>query len=508
MSLGARSTAPIRVIEQGLLVLCLLSAVGYVAVYIGIAVLRMPYPFELEWMEGASLQQVKRILSGLELYVAPSITFTPLIYNPLYFYVAASVASIAGASFFSLRLVSFLASLGCFALLYQVVKQETGERLLGLCAAGLFAATFHQSAGWFDLARVDSLYLFWSLSALAGIRRGSSRGYGLAGCAVVLAFFTKQTAVISAAPLLLAGVLLDRRRGLWMSAGVAGAILAESAALQYTSDGWYGFYAFSVPGQHGLVKEMWAAFWLSDLWPLRFAGVLALAWLIAPCQRRSRWSIGLFAMGMGAASWSSRLHDGGYSNVLMLAHAALAVLAVLGLAALERLAQVSKGWWAQAVRVGAAALLLIQFGGLYYRPQRSLPSERDRQVGEALVERIRHLPGDVFLPAHGYLAELAGKPGFAHRMAMADILKAKNLPQGRLLEKDLERALVEQRFGAIILENTHQMLLRRKHFTVYYQASSSLIADSDSFWPVTGMRSRPTALWLKKPAPIREPGSP
>ena len=37
--------------------------------------------FDLEWLEGASVQQVSRILSGQRLYVRPSIHFVPFIYQ-------------------------------------------------------------------------------------------------------------------------------------------------------------------------------------------------------------------------------------------------------------------------------------------------------------------------------------------------------------------------------------------------------------------------------------------
>ena len=46
------------------------------------------FPFELESVEGHCLQQVGRVLDGQPLYVAPSLDFVPLIYMPLYFYLA------------------------------------------------------------------------------------------------------------------------------------------------------------------------------------------------------------------------------------------------------------------------------------------------------------------------------------------------------------------------------------------------------------------------------------
>ena len=86
---------------------------------------RLPFPFELEWMEGASVLQVQRILDHEPLYTAPSIHFVPLIYNPFYFYVSALLATFTGNDFLPLRLVSVLSSVGCFALIFKFVYRRT-----------------------------------------------------------------------------------------------------------------------------------------------------------------------------------------------------------------------------------------------------------------------------------------------------------------------------------------------------------------------------------------------
>src|SRR5271157_896030 len=77
---------------------------------------RMFYPYQLEWMEGAGLVQVSRLLASKTLYVPPSIDFVPLIYPPLYFYLSAGIAKIIGFGFGALRLVSFLSSVLCVAI--------------------------------------------------------------------------------------------------------------------------------------------------------------------------------------------------------------------------------------------------------------------------------------------------------------------------------------------------------------------------------------------------------
>src|SRR3569833_2402600 len=136
-----------------------------VGLYLFTAVHRMRYPFELEWMEGGVLEHVKRVVSGQPLYAAPSLDFAAFIYNPLYYYVAAPFCAVFGVGLFPLRLVSFVASLSSFLLLFFLVKKHTGQLLAGILAAGLFAATFVVGGSWFDLARIDSLGLALLLGA-------------------------------------------------------------------------------------------------------------------------------------------------------------------------------------------------------------------------------------------------------------------------------------------------------------------------------------------------------
>lgn len=105
------------------------------------------------------------MLSGKTVYPAPSVDFAPFIYNPFYYYVAAPFCAVFGLQMFPLRLLSFIASLASFLLLYLSVEKHTGKPVPGMLAAGLFAGTFAASGAWFDLARIDSLYLALILAA-------------------------------------------------------------------------------------------------------------------------------------------------------------------------------------------------------------------------------------------------------------------------------------------------------------------------------------------------------
>ena len=198
----------VRAIEIGLIA----AASYFIVVYVRVALRRMTYPFELQWMEGQSLVQVTRLLHGQPLFVRPSFEYVPMIYQPLYFYVASVVARVLGASFVPLRLVSIGASLGCASLIFLILKRETQRTLIGYVGAGFWLATFHISGAWFDIGRVDTLAVMWLLAAVYLVRRGTVAAWAGAGVALALAALTKQTAIIVAVPIGLYALWADRRR--------------------------------------------------------------------------------------------------------------------------------------------------------------------------------------------------------------------------------------------------------------------------------------------------------
>ena len=120
---------------------------------------RWDYPYELEWIEGSVLQHVVRVLQHKPLYVLPDMQYAPALYTPGYYYVAALFAKFFGAGLPTLRAVSFLASLLASLFVAGTVWQVT-KSLLAVCLSVLScAAIFPFSGYWFDVARVDSLWL-------------------------------------------------------------------------------------------------------------------------------------------------------------------------------------------------------------------------------------------------------------------------------------------------------------------------------------------------------------
>ena len=480
------------------------AAIYYLLAYAAIAILRMPYPFELEWAEGGSLAQVNRILAGQKLYVSPSLQFVPYIYPPLYFYLSAAVARLTGPGFLPLRLVSFLASLGSIGIIFLLVRRETGNSFAALLGAGLFAACFRLGGAWFDVARIDSLFLFFLLAALYVLQREPAWGsYTLAGLLLSASFLTKQTALAFAAPLVLYAVIAGRRHALALLATVALVAGLGTWAINAASGGWYYYYAFVLPQQHTIMKSVILNFWRRDLLEaLPLASFLAAFYFFASLasHQKRRWLFYLLAAAaMLGGSWAARLNLGGARNALFPALAMIAILFALAIQQALEAIRTLPATQRPALEAYVFFVGLAQFVLLAYNPLPQIPSPRDAQAGWQLVQTIRQLPGDVFIPSHGYLATLAGKSGSAHWMAMGELFAVyggTETPAGAQLAAEIRQAIRDQRFSAIILDSPWALF--QQDIDRYYTRQGSIFQDERVFRTVTGEMVRPEWIYVPK----------
>src|SRR5262245_32277927 len=260
----------------GLRTLLLVAAGWYIVAYLVVALLRISYPFELEWLEGIALQHVRRVLAGQPIYVAPTLAFVPLNYTPLYFEVGAAVSRMVGPGFFALRLVSFVASIAIFALLFDLARRESGSRAAGWLAVGLFAGAYRLGGAWLDVARADSLYLALVLAGVWALRadRSPLRSSLLAALAFALAFSAKQSALPVVGRLVLWLLIREPRRGVPLAVLLAIAVAATAVFLDRQSGGWFRYYAFDVARRHPMSPSLFWAFPFHDLRP--FVPAIAL----------------------------------------------------------------------------------------------------------------------------------------------------------------------------------------------------------------------------------------
>ncbi len=456
-------------------VVMLALAAYHAGVYAVLVSMRIGHPYVLEWQEGAMVDIVLRILDGAPIYTAPGIEFVPQIYAPLYFYVSALASLVVGEGFVALRLVSVLASLGLFTVMFELVRRETGSRGAGLLAVGLLTGCYARDAAWLDVGRVDSLFLFLAMLGALWLRHAPSRRpfpYALCGALIfAAAFFTKQQGLLLGL-LFLPWLLVARGVQCALVFGVA---LTLSCTLgvrlfDHATQGWFSFYLFTLPGGHPLFAPMILGFFVVDLIvPLGPASLLAVycifsRWPVDGAKARLSafgdvvfWAV-LLAGGVGIA-WGSRMHSGGAANVVLPAHACVAVafaVAMHRLGVVGRSPEQPPAWLGPPGRRTALLVVAIaQLLWLVYDPRPLVPGEADRRAGDALVAFIESAPGEVWASWHGYLPVLAGKQGFAHRTGIHDVVRAGERPERDVLIAEILGDVEAQRFSVIVIDNPY-----------------------------------------------------
>ena len=479
-------------------------------------VLRMRYPFQLEWVEGATATTSQWILSGHFLYERLSLQFTPLLYNPLYFYVSALFSAVLGPGFLAPRLVSVLATIGTCFLIFDWVRRETASLVGALAAAGFYAATFKVTGVWMDAARVDSLLVFLLLLAAYWARRIPGPR-GAIGCAALLAlaYFTKQSAL----PFFIAfgGYYLLENRRAWLAYWPAAALFVLGAAwlLDVVSGSWYSFYAWYVVRNTVLDAAAIRAFWQVDLLgnvPLALgASLVALALLGNPFSRsagglRSRFYWALTA-GALVSSWWNRSFAAAYVNALMPMMACLGLLLGLCLGLPKPAPGRYLFQWA------ALLLAAVQFVKLVYDPRTVLPTARDERAGQEMLALIRSYPGDVFVAGGSYYPAMVGKPTFANWGAIVDssglwdtdldVQRGKRPdPRRRIILDELEAAVASRRFDAVILDDTSGTgpwdTYWNSLLAPYYRFDRIIFAEPDVFWTISGGPTRPQLVYVPR----------
>jgi hypothetical protein len=479
---------------------CALTSAGFIGAFVWIALSRASYPFDLEWMEGAMVDHVARLLAGEKLYAPPTIEFAAFIYNPLFYYLATVPASVLGVSHFSLRLVSIAATFVCFGLIYALVFRETKQRIAALVATGIFAASFALSGGWFDLARVDTTCLALCLATWYVARFASSpRGSALAAALLALAFFTKQSALALLPALALSVALMQGvRRTAWFLPPIL-ATFAAMGALELASDGWYSYYAFSVPSGHEYQPFHLVEFWKREVFG-EFSIAIVLGLYFAFARDRFGWTAAAkvhvpFAASMVGMAYVVRLHSGSYLNDTMPAHAALAVTAGLGLG---RLFQAEPEESRNRMTAFGSLAALAQLVLLVNTPDRWIPTDADVAEGKAFVTFMKSYPGDVFLTHHGALNQRVGKAPFIHGMAVIDVLRSTNDYRGSrtALRLSIDRAFESKRFSAVFTDDDLLMPELRDR---YYERASPPFAYNPGLFLTKVGAYRPKNLYTPRP---------
>jgi len=162
--------------------------------YFFTALPRLAYPYDLDFDEDSILMESLRVAQGQPIYIPPNATFDPHVYMPLFFWLGGALLKITGPNLIPLRLISFAATLTTTFLIYYIAQRESKSQWISIAGAGLFLGGYRINGFWYEVVRVDSLFVALMVGGFAlGIYAGNSRARLVLSAAVLArAFFTKQ----------------------------------------------------------------------------------------------------------------------------------------------------------------------------------------------------------------------------------------------------------------------------------------------------------------------------
>jgi len=209
---------------------------------------RLTYRYDLDFVEDSVLMQSLRVADGQPVYIAPNADFNPHVYMPLFFWLGGLVVKAVGPSLEALRAISLAATLVTTAVIYLVARREGERRWLGLVCAGLYLGGYRINGFWYDVIRVDALFVALLVSGLAvGLYAGRSRGrLALAGLLLALSFLTKQTGLMVGAGLGVMLLVAIGRRAWWFIGPLLVLALAPILVLNAATQGWFFYHVFTI----------------------------------------------------------------------------------------------------------------------------------------------------------------------------------------------------------------------------------------------------------------------
>lgn len=452
--------------------LALLAAAWSFASLAWVIAHRVTYPFDLEWLEGATLWHAERLVDGLPLYPPPTIDFVPHPYPPLYPALLALLARAAGGVSYALgRALSICSFAGALVVGWRFLRSAGAGRRLAAAAMAIPCAAYVVVGSWYDLARVDSLWLLLTAAGATVAWRAPRSNARVVAAALLLvgAFFAKQTAAPFMAAVALALAVVDRRAALVFVGALAVAGLSALAAMQRATDGWFWFYVFAVHQSHAFYAR--AALRVPGrIMILLLPSVPLVAWAL--WRRRSPalgWAAWLTATGIAVAAVGKGT-AGGFTNAFIPAiYFSSLLIGVAGRQLVDGDAagrRATIAWALLAATIAFAprvvpravqAVAPSAYGDRQttgYALAGLVPTREARARNEALIARLRAVDGDVWLPTRPWYARLAGKRPLAGEMGAVDVA-----PTG-VPVTGLDEALRTRSFAAVVVDDPFDPLLR------------------------------------------------
>jgi hypothetical protein len=454
------------------------------------------YPFPIDGVEGGSLQELHRVLSGQPIYVAPSLDYVPMLYGPAYFYLAAVLAAITGTDLLALRALSLLASLATIAVLVLLVQRETGSLMAGVVGGAVFSACNQLVAGAMDVGRTDATMVFFMLAAVYAAhvamfgRTATWRSSTCSGVCMGVALLTKQSSAVGARARAGGFVVVRRHQHFAFVVGTGVTFGVGLLLLIAQSGTWPLYFLWQLPRMHQVLPELVSRFW--DHVVARFAVPVMVGpfYLLMQARRGGSWRRALFyvaiAIAMIGMAWTSQATINGGRNVELPAYAAFSLLFALGLHEALRLIGSPSSSLARDVRNYVLAAAIFQFVVLVYNPRLVVPYRSDLWASQRLAATLAALPGPIFAGSYeGFLDQTrdAVAPDLPSVLELQGEQIRPSTPEGEAWSGELANALVTRRFTYVLVDpNLNSSMVTLIADAYGYVPMGSLFPPGDKYW--------------------------
>jgi 4-amino-4-deoxy-L-arabinose transferase-like glycosyltransferase len=484
-----------------------LIAVIFIAMFFVTALPRWLYPYDLDFLEDSMLMESLQIAQGQPVYVPPNPDFNPHVYMPLFFWIGGALFKIGAPSLVLLRSISFVSTLATTILIYRIALCESRLKWIALACAGLFLGGYRINGFWYEVARVDPLFIALTVGglALANYASDSRRGLILSGTVMALAALTKQTGVIMAIGLTIYLFMKVGRRAWFFLIPFSGLTLIPMLLLNWSTDGWFFYHVIRIGSADPIETSRLVNFVTREVFGV-MAGISLIAVIAGiVATQDSGWKVlrkQPWLMGIGLAvliSGLGRMRVGGNLNNLMPAYALLCLApAILVQISASQSPAIEDTNNVRRIRYRdwlISVLILIQFVLGRYSPQRYIPSRAMRESGDQLVQRIASFPGRVFVMMHPYYTVLAAKEPSTQIATLWYVRHRGDLP----LPDDFVNRIESHYYSAIISDESFFETQPDLHklITTYYIQTETLNRGSAPS-TITGVVVRPKVIFLPR----------
>jgi hypothetical protein len=443
--------------------LVLAAASFHLSVFLSVALGRLRYPFEVEFLEGLTIDYARTLLSGGNLYAPPSLHFAPHWYPPLHYVVCLPALWLSGWELSGARLVSILSGLGAAALGVVAVRRLGASWTAGLASVAVVFAYYPASNYWYDLARVDSLQTCFVMAGLVLLARDDvrpSRASLVGGATLlVLAVFTKQTSVVVCAASLLFFVLArdgPRQRTLLAALVTLGGLGAMTLLTAYGRDAFIIYWA---PQRHFRNIPLGTLRFLRFAWTMLPLLGLAITGLRGSAQTPRGRALRFFLLNFtfaAAMGWLTLCKHGGDTNSSTPAIFLLAVCVGLGLEG--SLAAPAASWRPVAISGALATFLVLAFARDFLA---QIPSSAERREASAILGDMRAVRGPFLAYNASFVSTVMRDEMYPYRDRLYDWAGGENQashfrPDPARYPSEFLDAIRERRFAAIYTDGSDQ----------------------------------------------------